>query len=201
MDQDDPEKRIAELERQLASGRRGELPGAAGQPRYPAPPAPYGTGSGTPHGAPYGMGPAGAGFQRWQRRRPWRVTRLVWILVVFWLVMIPMGNILGAVLMHLRHQSFSTLTAVPQGGVLSVGGNGESDTIMCNDGTLVLSGNNNTFTVTGHCVSLSVSGNQNHVTVDSADTIDAGGIGTVTTYHSGTPKITNSGINVTVNQG
>jgi hypothetical protein len=39
------------------------------------------------------------------------------------------------------------------------------------------------------------------VTIDSADTINAGGNDTVTTYHTGNPKIVKSGIDVTVKQG
>jgi hypothetical protein len=90
---------------------------------------------------------------------------------------------------------------VEQGGTLSVSGNDTTRTVGCNDGTLTLGGNNNTFTVTGHCLTLHVSGNDNRVTVDSADTIRADGIRTVTVYHSGAPKIIKTGIDVIVNQG
>jgi hypothetical protein len=225
MDRDDPEKRIAELERQLAERMRIAAPGpqqaerAAPPPPSSVPPAPYGVGSGPPNGGLYGMGPGGPGFRRWQLRRPLRRWRLVWMLVLFWLVMIPLGNVLGGVFMRQHHYPSSgpqgvtqgtwTLSTAPStggltvspGGALSANGYNQSETIACNDGTLSLSGNNNTFTVTGHCVSLQVSGYALNVTVDSADTIDAGGVHTVTIYHSGTPKITKSGVDVTVNQG
>jgi|SRR5579884_323271 len=229
-DQDDPEKRIAELERQLAErspivelGHQGatvttspDTPEAAPQSPTPAPSTPYGVST----GSPYGMGGGGADSLQWRRSRPWRRWRLVSIVAVFWLL-IPVGHGVGRLLTHLTHHSpsgmnpitvsptvspFRTQPApsgltVGPGGVLSASGNGESRTIACNEGTLRLSGNSNTFTVTGHCRKVEVSGNYTHVTVDSADTIDAGGIYTVTVYHSGTPKITESGIGVTVNRG
>jgi hypothetical protein len=230
-DQDDPEKRIAELERQLAErspivelGHQGATvttspqtpPAPLQSPPTPASSPPYGPGT----GSQYGMA-GGAEFLQWKRRRPWRRWRLVWILAIFWLV-IPLANGMGLFLTHLRHHSASSsmnsITVSPTvssfrtqpspsgmtvgpGGVLSASGNAETRTIACNDGTLQLSGNSNTFTVTGHCRKVEVSGNYTHVTVDSADSIDAGGIYTVTVYHWGAPKITESGIGVTVNQG
>jgi hypothetical protein len=235
MDRDDPERRIAELERQLAERKRfagpepqhadamgsshGDTPTAAPPQPSPMPPAPYGVGLGPPNGGLYGMGPAGPGFRRWQLRRPLRRWRLVWMLALFWLVMIPLGNVLGGVFMRQQHYpSYSTpgvtqgtwtsstppttgsLTVSP-GGVLSAGGLNQAQTIARTDGTLNLSGNNNTFTVTGHCLSLQVSGYALNVSVDSADTIDAVGAHITTIYHSGTPKITKSGMDVTVSQG
>ncbi|EUA35376.1 hypothetical protein I552_6178 [Mycobacterium xenopi 3993] len=218
-----PEKRIAELERQLAERTRGAELGSqqvsvSSTDETPgSPPAPPTLVSPTPYSS--------AGFPRWQRSSPLRRWRVVWILVAFWLVMIPLGNIVSRVFTHVRQyssppssstmhpspsgpsvssvapQPFPSGLIVARGGVLSLGGNGRSQTISCNDGTLNLSGNNNTFTVTGHCLRLRVSGNYTHVTVDSADTIDAGGIYTVTIYHAGTPTINKSGIDVTVSQG
>jgi DUF3060 family protein len=223
MDHDDPEKRIAELERQLAERMRIAAPGpqqAAPAPPSPVSPTPYGVGSGgAPNGELYGIGPGAPGFRRWQLRRPLRRWRLVWVLVLFWLVMIPVGNVLGGVFMRTHHYPSSgprgvtqgtwpvptppttgVLTVAP-GGVLSAGGAGETETIACNDGTLNLSGYGNTFTVTGHCRRLEVLGSALHVTVDSADTINASGLNIAIIYHSGTPKSTKSGTNVTVDQG
>jgi hypothetical protein len=139
---------------------------------------------------------------RWQGRRPTR--RGGWILGVLALLFFatPLWHV-GMTLLS----SFTgfgggnSSTSVPHGGTLTVSGNDKTQTIACNDGTLTVGGNSSTFTVTGHCVSLQVTGNDTHVTVDSADTITAGGIDTVTTYHSGTPKITKSGIDPTVKQG
>jgi hypothetical protein len=231
-DQDDPEKRIAELERQLAErspivelGHQGatvttspQTPAAPPQSPTPTASPPYGASTRSPDGTAGG----GADFLQFKGRPPWRRWHLVWILAIFWLV-IPLANGLGLVLSHLRQHSSSSSgmnsrtvpptvasfrtqpspsgMSVGPGGVLSASGNAETRTIACNEGTLQLSGNSNTFTVTGHCRNVEVSGNYTHVTVDSADSIDAGGIYTVTVYHWGTPKITESGIGVTVNQG
>lgn len=124
---------------------------------------------------------------------------------------------------------------VPQGGALSVGGNGDSETIACSDGELTLPGFNSTFHGTGHCAGLTLSGFDNRVTIDSsdtvkitsygntvsvtghcaslivslynnqvgvesADTIDVSGYSNTVTYHSGSPKITQSGYDITVKQ-
>ena len=47
------------------------------------------------------------------------------------------------------------------------------------------------ITISGHCASITVDGVINKVSVDSADTVDIGGIHNVVTYHSGSPKVTN----------
>jgi Protein of unknown function (DUF3060) len=89
----------------------------------------------------------------------------------------------------------------PAGGELSVAGMNESRTIVCNDSVVSVSGISNTVVITGHCASLSVSGVQNAITVDAVDSIDASGLDNKVTYHSGTPKITNSGDSNVVQQG
>jgi Protein of unknown function (DUF3060) len=89
---------------------------------------------------------------------------------------------------------------MPQGGSLTVKGNGETKTIACNDGHLTVNGRDETVTVTGHCSSVSVDGVIHHVTIDSADTIDVDGVHNVVTYHSGAPNVTDSGMN-SVKQG
>ncbi|KMV20960.1 hypothetical protein ACT16_19310 [Mycobacterium heckeshornense] len=222
-DQEDPEKRIAELERQLAEQTRAAELGSQQISVSRSDETPR-----TPPVAPTPASPtpdSSAGFPRWRRSGPLPRWRLVWILVAFWVVMIAVGNGVSRIFTHVSHyssppssstmlpltggpsassvapQPFPSELTVGRGGVLSLGGNGRSQTVSCNDGTLNLSGNNNTFTVTGHCLRLQVSGNYTHVTIDSADTIDAGGIYTVTIYHSGTPTINKSGIDVTVSQG
>ncbi len=55
--------------------------------------------------------------------------------------------------------------------------------------------------ITGHCASLSVSGVQNSITVESVDSIEASGFNNKVTYHSGAPKISNSGGSNVVQQG
>lgn len=214
MDPDDPEARIRELE----VGSFSENPGIAAAPpprplppppSYGAPPPPpYGTGfgSGTPYGAPAPMPTSSANMRRSRTRRSGWGVRLI-VLAVFGLFMFtPLWNAVHTLFGQWwpssgHSSSTSAPLTVEKGGTLSVSGNNTSQTVACNDGTLTLGGNSNKFTVTGHCLTLHVSGNDTKVTVDSADTIDGGGIRTVTTYHSGVPKIVKTGIDVTVQQG
>ena len=76
-----------------------------------------------------------------------------------------------------------------------------SRTIACNGGTVSVSGITNKVVITGHCASLSVSGIQNQITVDAADTIQASGSGNQVTYHTGSPRIGNSGYGNVVQRG
>ena len=113
---------------------------------------------------------------------------------------------IGSSLLHSWHPWHSHSSAngevVHHGGTLDIGGNHESGPLGCDGGgVLYFYGNDNTYTVTGHCERVTVAGNNNHVTLDSSDNIDAGGNGTVVTYHSGTPAVTQNGLNVTVQQG
>lgn len=222
MDPDDPEARIRELEVGSFSENPGIAPAPPPRPRAPAPPPsygappppPYDTGfdSGTPYGAPVPMPTYSdnvrysANVRRSRTRRSGWGVRLI-VLAVFGLFMFtPLWNavhtLFGQWWPSSGHSaSTSAPLTVEKGGTLSVSGNNTAQTVACNDGTLTLGGNSNKFTVTGHCLTLHVSGNDTKVTVDSADTIDAGGIRSVTTYHSGTPKIVKTGIDVTVQQG
>ncbi len=100
-----------------------------------------------------------------------------------------------------RRAAPSTSPAPPRGARLSVAGINESRTIACNDNIVSVSGVSNTVTITGHCASLSVSGVQNAVTIEAADAITASGFNNKVTYHSGTPKISNSGDSNVVTQG
>jgi hypothetical protein len=97
--------------------------------------------------------------------------------------------------------SSSAATQMAHGGNLSIRGNGDSQTIACNDGHLSIDGRNMTVTVTGHCAQLSVDGVISHITVDSVDAIEIDGINNVITYHSGSPTVTKSGGQNTVRQG
>ena len=92
-------------------------------------------------------------------------------------------------------------TAVPQGGELKVSGNSQTQTIACNDGKLTLSSYSMAFDVTGHCASLAISSYDNHVAVDSVDSINVSGYDNVVTYHSGKPKIADSGRSNDIHQG
>ncbi|MDT5081804.1 MAG: hypothetical protein QOJ80_6441 [Mycobacterium sp.] len=219
MDPDDPEARIRELE----VGSFSENPGIAPPPRpqplpppaqvpppsYGAPPPPpYGTGfgSGTPFGAPIPTPTYSDNVRRSRIRRTGWGSRLIVLAVFGFFMFTPLWNAVHTLFAQWwpssgHGSSTSAPLTVEKGGTLSVSGNNTSQTVACNDGTLTLGGNSNKFTVTGHCLTLHVSGNDTRVTVDSADTIDGGGIRTVTSYHSGTPKIVKTGIDVTVQQG
>ncbi len=95
----------------------------------------------------------------------------------------------------------STSPAPAPGAKLSVSGINENRTIACSDNIVSVSGVSNTVVITGHCTSLTVSGVQNAITVDSVDSIDASGFSNKITYHSGNPKISNSGGSNEVRQG
>jgi hypothetical protein len=219
MDPDDPEARIRELEVGSYSENPGMTPPpprVLPQPSAPAPPPPIGAaspppygpdfGSGTPYGPPSPMPSYGGDVQRRrQPRAPSGARRIA--LTVFGVLMVSQlwGFGHSLVSQWWPHSGGGSSTGDPvtveQGGTLSVSGNDTTRTVGCNGGTLTLGGNDNTFTVTGHCLTLQVSGNGNRVTVDSADTIKSDGIRTVTVYHSGTPKIIKTGIDITVDQG
>lgn len=95
----------------------------------------------------------------------------------------------------------STSPTPAPGAKISVSGINENRTISCNNNIVSVSGVSNTVVITGHCTSLTVSGVQNAITVDSVDSIDASGFSNKITYHSGNPKISNSGGSNEVQQG
>ncbi|MBW0013686.1 DUF3060 domain-containing protein [Mycobacterium sp.] len=95
----------------------------------------------------------------------------------------------------------STSPTPTRGASISVSGIGENRTIACDDNIVSVSGVSNTVVITGHCTSLTVSGVQNSITVDAADSIDASGFNNKITYHTGTPKISNSGGSNVVQRG
>lgn len=210
MKNDDPEKRIRDLERGLADSYH---PGSARR-RVPVP---------------------------------------AWYFVVPLVILVAVVAPLVYVARHGGGNGGGGAITVPQGSAVSVGGSGDSQTIVCSDGEVTLPGFNSTYLVTGHCTGLTVSGFDNRVTVDSADTVkissygnhvDVGSAQTVqvgnygntvsvsghvasldvslynnqvrvesadsinvsgysntVTYHSGTPKISQSGYDITVRQG
>jgi hypothetical protein len=86
------------------------------------------------------------------------------------------------------------VTTAPAGENTTVSGINEVRTIACNGGSVHVSGITNNVTITGHCTSVSVSGIQNQITVDSADQIEASGSGNHVSYHTGSPKVGNSGL-------
>ncbi|OBH54377.1 hypothetical protein A5687_00200 [Mycobacterium mantenii] len=227
---EDPEDRIRELERPLAEAARASEqgssqpagpnypPGAAGTPPPPPPPWTYG-------------GPIAGPFQQQpsNNRVWWIVGTAVAIAVLavaggiaaFAAHQIsgvksiiaspptisttfgPPSNSTspGPSTSRRRSPSPSTSPAAPPGTTLSVAGINENRSIACNDNIVSVSGVSNTVTITGHCTSLSVSGVQNSISVEAVDSIEASGFNNKVTYHSGTPKISNSGGSNVVQQG
>jgi hypothetical protein len=226
--QDDPEERIRELERPLADTARaselgGPLPPAAPYPPPPTPPP--GSPPPTSPGASwtYGGGPFMGPPPRTSGNRTW------WILGT--VIVVGMLALAGGIAAFAAHQFSgvrSIIESPPTGGVsappsspsrtkttspsgsqtsptpgarISVSGINENRTIACNDNVVSVSGVSNTVEITGHCARISVSGVQNAITVDSVDTVEASGFNNKVTYHSGTPKVSNSGGSNVVQQG
>lgn len=86
------------------------------------------------------------------------------------------------------------------GETFDVAGVGGNRTIECGDHDVSVSGVDNTVVVTGHCNLVDVSGVGNTVVLDSADAIDVSGLNNKVTFHSGTPRLSNSGLNNTLNR-
>ena len=226
--QDDPEKRIRELERPLAEAARASESGSSPPPAgaYPPPPgAPWS------YQAPLAGPFAGAPPQRRPGNRTW------WIVGTF--VVIGALALAGGIAAFAAHQlsgvrsiirstptapgatsspphspapssgrtktpgpsASQTSPSPPPGAKLSVSGINESRTIACNDSIVSVSGVSNTVLITGHCARISVSGVQNSITVDSVDTVDASGFNNKVIYHSGSPKVTNAGDSNVVEEG
>jgi hypothetical protein len=71
----------------------------------------------------------------------------------------------------------------------------------CNNGNLKLSSYGIAFNVSGHCANLAISSYNNKVTVDSVDNVIVSGYNNNVTYHSGAPKVTDSGYSNNIQQG
>jgi Protein of unknown function (DUF3060) len=175
MKDDDPEKRIRELERGLADTTH-----VAGG-------VPYTGGAAHAGGSPYDPG----------LMPPRRKGPFPWYVVVVLAIVVAVGIGYAATLgmstlgrsrlgtgPRTAPSSSSGPTAVPQGGTLRVGGNSETKTIACNDGNLTLYGTSSKYYVTGHCASLKIGGYDNNVTVDSADTLESSGYSNTVTEHA-----------------
>lgn len=88
----------------------------------------------------------------------------------------------------------------PPGGQVSVSGVGEERTIACTGNAVSVSGVSNRVVLTGQCGRVDVSGIENTVTLESADAIDVSGLNNHVTFQSGTPQLSNSGIGNTLGQ-
>ncbi|MCV7091828.1 DUF3060 domain-containing protein [Mycobacterium interjectum] len=228
--QDDPEERIRELERPLADTVRASESGQAPPPGgYPYPPAPAGPPPAAPwtYGGPsYGPPPrSSSGSRTW-----WIVGTFIvigFLALAGGIAAFAAHQLSGVRSIISSPPSISatfgppssatsspgpsstrTRTTTPStsptpspGARVSVSGINEHRTIACNDNIVSVSGVSNTVVITGHCTSLTVSGVQNAITVDAVDSIDASGFSNKITYHSGNPKISNSGGSNEVQQG
>jgi hypothetical protein len=214
MKDDDPEKRIRELERELADTRRppqsappyrGDASPYTGGESQPTIDAPYTANPPYAANPPYTANPPYAGNAPYVRdptwgvdfRPPRRRSPYPWVIVF-----VVLGILLPTIFSFVAHfatshrsrsifgngsgttASSNNPTAVPQGGELRVGGTMEGRTVACNDGKLTLYGTNSDYLITGHCASLTVGGYNNKVTVDSADTLESTGYSNTVKVHA-----------------
>jgi cytoskeletal protein RodZ len=221
--EDDPEARIRELEQPLADAARASEASANPSPgKWAPPPGPPMPPPVVPYGGAYQSPPIGT-------RRQGRGLWILLALFVIGMIALPIAIFLfsahqvthGGLTTLLPAPSMSSRSPTPSGMVPSttavappasvttapagenttVSGINEVRTIACNGGTVNVSGITNNVTITGHCTSVNVSGIQNQVTVDTSDNIQASGSGNHVTYHSGSPKVGNSGFDNVVQQG
>ncbi len=175
MKSDDPEQRIRELERELADATAG-----ARRPRY----------------APAASMPPPLNSQR-------NPSSLLWVAGVLAVIAVLIGAAIFMV-QYLRSAGGggSGPITMAQGGTLDLVGNGQNQTIVCNDSSLTLSANNSTIHTVGHCASLKVTGFDDHINVDSADSIEVTGFGnTITDPACGNGKLTLAGYNNSLTVG
>lgn len=83
----------------------------------------------------------------------------------------------------------------------SVAGVDTVRTIACDDNAVSISGVRNTVTVTGYCTRVDVSGVNNVVTIENAGAIDVSGIRNRVQFRSGSPELSKSGIDNTLERG
>lgn len=227
---EDPEDRIRELERPLAEAARASEQGSAQPAGQNYPPGPAGAPPPPPAPWTYGDPAFGPPQQRPSGNRVWWVVGALIAIGVLALAggiaafaahqLSGVKSIInspptisktlsppsistspGPSTSRRKSASPSTSPAAPPGTGLSVSGVNENRTIACDDNIVSVSGVSNTVTITGHCTSLSVSGVQNSITVEAVDSIEASGFNNKVTYHSGAPKISNSGGSNVVQQG
>ncbi|MCV7440821.1 DUF3060 domain-containing protein [Mycobacterium paraense] len=210
MKDDDPEKRIRELEKELADVTRPpqSTPPYTGGATYTENAQPFTGGATSTGGATYTSGPTYGFGTPPRRNKPYP-----WILVlVFLAVVVPI--VISIVTVFARSGSSTSIsrgsgsrttsagpTAVPQGGELRLSGTGETRQVACNDGKLILAGYNSKYVVTGHCASVTAGGYYNNVTVDSADTLESTGYSNTVIDHAcnnGNLKLSSYGIEYSV---
>jgi hypothetical protein len=214
---DDPEKRIQELERSLTNQAQTSELGTAGPPGAWGPPPPVPPMPPAYYGQP--MLPPSVPSPSSGIRIGWIVLALLVVGLfvgggaIVWTNLsnhsapgFPSVSGIGGTFTPGTRPSLNTPTppgpsgSATPGGSVSVAGANADKTIACNDSAVTISGMANTVVITGHCTSVEVSGMNNVVTVDAADTINASGMDNKVTYRSGSPKITKSGFDNTVEQ-
>jgi hypothetical protein len=199
------------------------LPGPYGTP-YPPPPS-YEVPPPGSFGTPYPPGPASFGeapFSPVPSRSGFRIGWLFFaifafvgiaiigsVVAVFYSVSNSMSTIESNFPTFPGDGSFTNSPSAPglsstpitAGNNVSVAGSGKHQTLVCDGGSVTVSGMSNTVDITGHCASVTVSGVQNKVTVESADGIEASGMKNAVTYRSGSPRLNNSGLDNSIDEG
>jgi hypothetical protein len=208
--QDDPEARIRELERGLADVARASELGTGARYVPPAPPpTQYSSAPGyvPPMPAPYEATYLAPRYTAPRRKssgyRPWGIivaASVVCFVALSAGIAVYAGKVSPGGSAPGIFGGDSTMTVAP-GGQVSVSGVDEVKKIACDEGAVSISGVRNNVTITGHCVKVTISGVSNSVTIESANTISASGLKNSITYHSGEPKIENSGSDNIVRQG
>jgi Protein of unknown function (DUF3060) len=200
---DDPEKRIRELERELADlgpapyeapPLKGDAPPYPPPPSYPAPPSYTGDAGYTPPSyTPPTYGPGYTPPSPGQYNPPPAIQRLmpyyrifVWAIFIAFIGFIVF-NVVRVFTHHTApsagHGTGAPLTVAP-GGSFQFNGNSETAAIACNQGNIAINGTHGTYTITGHCSSIRVGGYSNNVTVENADTLISNGYGNTVTDHA-----------------
>ena len=100
-----------------------------------------------------------------------------------------------------RIDSTEQVITADAGGLVSIGGVGKTQTIVCDQGTVSISGVDNVIEVTGHCALVNVSGVENRITVESSDVLNASGFDNRITFRDGDPEITTSGAGNVIERG
>jgi hypothetical protein len=227
--EDDPEARIRELEQPLADAARASEAGsnpppgkwaAPSGPPMPPPTLPYSGYGGPFQGPPTGPRRTGQGL--WILLALFVIGMIALPIAIFLFSthqvsrgglttllptpsLSPQGPTASATTPSTSAVVAPTpptvATSAPTGQDVTVSGISEVRTIACNGGSVNVSGITNNVTITGHCTSVIVSGIQNQVTVDTADKIQASGSENHVIYHTGSPKVGNSGIGNVVQKG
>lgn len=91
--------------------------------------------------------------------------------------------------------------SAPAGAPIRVAGLDTRQTIACADNIVSISGVSNTVVLTGRCDRVDVSGIENVVTVADAGAIVVSGLNNRVTFLSGTPELSKSGIGNTLERG